>query len=818
MGQAGFIGVYSDAGGTDCSLADSSTALCSYYVVHSLTSNVRGARFRISSEHLGTVLPNGRPFTVTVGNAIDGVEIDYGSCMDVTGGLHILTLNYFCQGLTPACARIEVVEHPTVPPPGLSANECSLGQVPVEGWTSYINNDGSCECALPDYAVITVTPDSLGVTLCPEDSSTLALTIENTGGTNLTFDLSIVHHDPFVIVATPDSGVVPIDSTRTIDVVFNSTGLLPGDYHADIHITSNDFSSPEIIIPAFLNVPAAVMALSHTAMTDTLPGDTLTTQVLTISNPGACDLSFNARVEANSLLTRSSRLNVVESLRERSGVYRGPLTHMGVRTFTGDVIDVVADAPEQIAKTHYIQAQPAGLAVALVAAGNGPLGELIATGRFSSVTTVDVSFVTPTLEELQAFDAVLVWWNYLYLDPVTLGSNLADYVDAGGGVVLGVPEVAGIDGRYLSGRWESEEYFVFMRSDFQTGNATLGTIHDPLHPVMSGVTTFDGGGLSYRPSSTALTTGAELIASWSDGMPLVATKGVNGTRRADLGFYPPSDQGGFDPRLWDITTDGALLMANALEWVAGVGVRWLSLDVTSGTIPGAGSTDITVTFDSAGLPPGTYTADIVVCGNDLANPKQVIPVSFQVGISVPVFIQAFSADRIADGVEIRWDVVSDEAIQGFRIYRSTDSRSGEPITRGIVEPETRILVDADIGAGTYWYTLAVVMPDGSELQSQRVRVVVGAQPLQLLQNYPNPFNPTTTIAFNLPESGFVDLSLYALDGKLVRTLVNQTMQAGLREVLWDGRNDRGTPVSSGVYLYRLRAGNRTLSRKMLYLK
>jgi flagellar hook assembly protein FlgD len=90
--------------------------------------------------------------------------------------------------------------------------------------------------------------------------------------------------------------------------------------------------------------------------------------------------------------------------------------------------------------------------------------------------------------------------------------------------------------------------------------------------------------------------------------------------------------------------------------------------------------------------------------------------------------------------------------------------------------------------------------------------------LELHQNYPNPFNPTTTITFTLPRETPVNLSLYALDGTRVRTLIDRVLPAGSRDAFWDGTDDHGNPVSSGVYFCRLRAGKRALARKMVYLK
>ncbi len=95
----------------------------------------------------------------------------------------------------------------------------------------------------------------------------------------------------------------------------------------------------------------------------------------------------------------------------------------------------------------------------------------------------------------------------------------------------------------------------------------------------------------------------------------------------------------------------------------------------------------------------------------------------------------------------------------------------------------------------------------------------------LEQNFPNPFNPTTTIRYTLPVDASVDLRVYDLLGREVRTLVGETQAAGYRSVVWDSRTNGGTEVSSGVYIYRLTATpvtdpQQTYSQvmKMIYLK
>lgn len=86
------------------------------------------------------------------------------------------------------------------------------------------------------------------------------------------------------------------------------------------------------------------------------------------------------------------------------------------------------------------------------------------------------------------------------------------------------------------------------------------------------------------------------------------------------------------------------------------------------------------------------------------------------------------------------------------------------------------------------------------------------------QNYPNPFNPETTIRYSLPKKGNVEIHIFNAIGQKVRTLVQSTQKAGVHQVLWDGRDDQGLRVASGIYLYRLRAVDKLATRKMVILK
>jgi len=86
------------------------------------------------------------------------------------------------------------------------------------------------------------------------------------------------------------------------------------------------------------------------------------------------------------------------------------------------------------------------------------------------------------------------------------------------------------------------------------------------------------------------------------------------------------------------------------------------------------------------------------------------------------------------------------------------------------------------------------------------------------QNYPNPFNPTTTIQYQLPKDATVEISIYNMEGQQIRSLVNEFASIGIHSVEWNGRDDFGKEVASGVYLYRMKAADYVMSRKLTLIK
>jgi hypothetical protein len=212
-----------------------------------------------------------------------------------------------------------------------------------------------------------------------------------------------------------------------------------------------------------------------------------------------------------------------------------------------------------------------------------------------------------------------------------------------------------------------------------------------------------------------------------------------------------------------------------------------------------------------GLPPTGYSPDGEV-------------EDYPVELYTPVEITVWQAEALDNYVRLHWITQSESENMGFQLLRS-ESMSG---------PFVQINTDLIIGAGnsqvehdysyedrqvlagrTYYYKLVDVGRDGSKGMHGPVQALVQAPTeFSLEQNYPNPFNPTTTIRFNLKESGFVSLIIFNLQGQKIRTLVEDQMNLGLHQVVWDSRDEFDQTVASGVYLYTLQGHGYQITRRM----
>jgi hypothetical protein len=198
---------------------------------------------------------------------------------------------------------------------------------------------------------------------------------------------------------------------------------------------------------------------------------------------------------------------------------------------------------------------------------------------------------------------------------------------------------------------------------------------------------------------------------------------------------------------------------------------------------------------------------------------------FMIGLPIAVTVGAFSGALGEGAAVLTWSTMLEQNIEGFNILRC-ESEEG---LYARINPRAIPSAGSASGAAyefrdstialnrSYFYKLEEVSGEQSKVVFGPYEVVCRA-PFELAQNVPNPFNPTTSIRFTVPEDSYVKLAVYDVAGRRIRTLIDKPLKANFYRVDWNGRNDAGRQVSSGMYFYRIQAGRHTQARKMLLLR
>jgi hypothetical protein len=194
-------------------------------------------------------------------------------------------------------------------------------------------------------------------------------------------------------------------------------------------------------------------------------------------------------------------------------------------------------------------------------------------------------------------------------------------------------------------------------------------------------------------------------------------------------------------------------------------------------------------------------------------------------IQLPVELKNFNFKIAKKDIILTWETAVEVNNYGFEIerkYNGIDDRDVyEWKTIGFIKgngnsntPRSYFYIDKNLSLGYYYYRLKQIDNDGKYNYSEVLKAKIDVKPEKLdLANYPNPFNPNTKIYFELPEDGITVLKIYDILGNEVRTLVNEFKNAGTYEINFDGNN-----LSAGVYFNVLRAGDKTIVKKMQLIK
>ncbi|MGD8781294.1 MAG: T9SS type A sorting domain-containing protein [Ignavibacteria bacterium] len=192
---------------------------------------------------------------------------------------------------------------------------------------------------------------------------------------------------------------------------------------------------------------------------------------------------------------------------------------------------------------------------------------------------------------------------------------------------------------------------------------------------------------------------------------------------------------------------------------------------------------------------------------------------------MPVELASFTAALSDERVVLKWQTVTEVNNYGFEIERNMSPLEGG--TEGgwsklsFVQgngnsnsPKSYSYTDIPTGGTTFKYRLKQIDFDGAYEYSDEVEITLdGITEFSLDQNYPNPFNPTTTISYQIPETGDVSLKIYDVLGREVMTLINETQASGVYSVEFNA-----SKLASGVYIYRLKCNDFLQTKKLLLLK
>lgn len=196
-------------------------------------------------------------------------------------------------------------------------------------------------------------------------------------------------------------------------------------------------------------------------------------------------------------------------------------------------------------------------------------------------------------------------------------------------------------------------------------------------------------------------------------------------------------------------------------------------------------------------------------------------------IPLPVELIAFNANISGNKVSLNWKTATEINNYGFEVERSQKSKVKSQTWEKIGfirgngnsnSPKNYFFDDEHPPVGIIEYRLKQIDNDGKYEYSNSIEVSLDA-PLksEVFQNYPNPFNPSTTICFNIHYQCHTTIKIYDLLGKEVAIIVNEEKQAGIYKVAWNGKDNTGKKLASGIYIYQIIAGTLIQTRKMILL-
>ena len=362
-------------------------------------------------------------------------------------------------------------------------------------------------------------------------------------------------------------------------------------------------------------------------------------------------------------------------------------------------------------------------------------------------------------------------------------------------------------------------------SDWVTSYAVIGDLGSSYETDVEGIWSVSGTSESDASTGLTMTVGSALS---SGNFAVFGSNTIAGTSGDDIGSVASTVR---SARIWQVDESGTVAGtvkidvsdATGISGNSGTASNYLLLyrSGTSGNFSSAAtgssiSGDV-ITFTSVSLQDGYYA------------------LGTQSDAALPVELTSFELlDTRNDGITLQWITESEINNLGFNLDRKTPITDWSQIASYVTHPELQgqgsvshqtiyTFTDNTVHENeSYDYRLSDVDYNGNveyhSLQLMGVSLSNVPQQFVLYPNYPNPFNPVTTIRYDLPDDSYVTLTIHDMMGKQIRTLVDGPQVAGNGMIQWNATNDAGHPVSAGLYLYTIEAGEFRQTKKMVLFK
>ena len=419
-----------------------------------------------------------------------------------------------------------------------------------------------------------------------------------------------------------------------------------------------------------------------------------------------------------------------------------------------------------------------------------------------TITTPDVGSATFQIAWVFVGNSFNI--NYWYVDDILLGGSAATT-----GIISGIVTLDGGTGTVTDVTVTCDGVITSPAA-----NGAFSFILDPgTYSVTASLDGYDDATLNNLVVTAGQTTSADLTLTWLGGNtnpPQNLTASVVEYNSVNLAWDAPAAEpsaSAFSASIQKTAKDAA----ENTRALTGYKLYRDGSMIQEITNPG------TLSYQDAALDAGDYSYYVIAVYDDgESDPSNTESVT--ITLPAPVNFNAVSQGPASSSVLCSWSApAATRNITGYKIYRD----GVEIGTASGLSYE-----DTNVASGQYTYHATTIFSGGFEsVASNSVTVQHTDAPSPLVPsetalngNYPNPFNPTTRIQFSLAQAANVRIDIFNIKGEVVKTLVNGNLDAAYHSITWNGEDNSGCTVGSGIYFYKMRAGKFTSTRKMILMK